>query len=105
MVAMQSINQKIPVWLCGVVVVLLPIIIPPKVVLGYQNPPGLVVAWWCGGGVVFLTLYNTTLRLHKVTLGCGNFIIFLFRSLFTGVVIFNPFSVSITFLDKCTFIK
>ena len=25
--------------------------------------------WWCG----FLTDYNTTLRLHWVTLGCGNF--------------------------------
>ena len=31
MVAMKSINQKLPVWWCGVVwvVVLLPIIIPP----------------------------------------------------------------------------
>ena len=30
--------------------------------------------WWCGGGggVVFFTDNNTTLRLHWVTLGCGN---------------------------------
>ena len=32
---------------------------------------GGVVVWWCGG-VVFITDYNTTLRLHLVTLGCGN---------------------------------
>ena len=37
---------------------------------------GGVVVWWCGGVVVwwcgFFTDYNTTLRLHWVTLGCGN---------------------------------
>ena len=41
--------------------------------------PGVVVVvwlWWCGGAVVwwcgFLTDNNTILRLHWVTLGCGN---------------------------------
>ena len=40
-----------------------------------QNLP---VWWWCGGGGVvvwcggYFTDYNTTLRLHWVTLGCGN---------------------------------
>ena len=29
-----------------------------------------MVWWWCG--VVFFTLNNTNLRLHWVTLGCGN---------------------------------
>ena len=33
---------------------------------------GVVVC--CGGGVVFITDYNTTLRLHWVTLGCGNIV-------------------------------
>ena len=28
----------------------------------------VVVWWWCG----YLTDYNTTLKLHRVTLGCGN---------------------------------
>ena len=47
MVALKKKNQNLPVWWwCGVVV---------------------VWWWWCGGGgvvVVFLTDYNTTLRLH-----------------------------------------
>ena len=37
---------------------------------------GVVVWWWCGGVVVwwcgYFTDNNTTLRLHWVTLGCGN---------------------------------
>ena len=43
-----------------------------------SNHSGVVVVvvwwWWCGGGggVVFITDNNTTLRLHWVTLGCGN---------------------------------
>ena len=36
------------------------------VALQKSNPPQ------CGGGVVFFTLNNTTLRLYWVTLGCGN---------------------------------
>ena len=53
MVALKLKNQNLPVWWCGGVV---------------------VVVWWCGGGGGggFFTDYNTTLRLHQVTLGCGN---------------------------------
>ena len=36
-----------------------------------SKPPRCGGVVWCGG-VVFITDYNTTLRLHWVNLGCGN---------------------------------
>ena len=33
------------------------------------NLPGVVVWWWCG----YFTDYNTNLRFHWVTSGCGNY--------------------------------
>ena len=67
-------------WWCGVV--FLTLMIPTLGCIGLPKIKSSPV-WWCGGGVVvvrwwwcgglvFFTHNNTTLRLHWVTLGCGN---------------------------------
>ena len=46
---------------------------------------GVVV--WCGGGVVFITDTNTTIGLHLVSLGCGNWSFYLTRDSAIGILV------------------